>query len=187
MQEHPALAHQAMIDAEEAHQLQRRKYSNEPYIRHPAEVAGIAAGAWVASHQQEIALNVLLAVCWLHDVVEDGHRSIEWLKERYPQEVVDGVIFLTESKEGIRSTRKREHNERIALAPNWVKTIRAADMLANLRKLVAHAGAKDRAFVRLYLSEKRNLLKYLNGADQTILSAAHLALCSEEAFAAASL
>lgn len=184
MPDHPSLAHQAMIDAEEAHRLQRRKYSNEPYIRHPAEVAGIAAGAWAASHQNEIPLNVLLAVCWLHDVIEDGHHTTDWLEERYPQEVVIGVLFLTEGKDGNRSARKKEHNERIARAPNWVKTIRAADMLANLRNLVGHAGVKDRAFVRLYLNEKRALLRMLDGADKTILDAARMSLQTEESFAA---
>lgn len=181
---HDILAHQAMLDAEEAHRRQRRKYSGEPYIRHPAEVAGIAAAAWARSHSTEVTLDVFLAVCWLHDVVEDNHRSIEWLKMRYPEIVANGVLFLTENKQGIRSVRKSEHNERIVLAPGWIKSIRLADMIANVRGLVGSAGVKDQLFVQLYLAEKRYLLKCLQGADHALLLAANSILQTEDALAA---
>lgn len=181
----PLLANQARIDAENAHRNQRRLRSNEPYIRHPAEVAGIATGAYAVSHSEEISLNEFLAVCWLHDVIEDNHLTEDDLRWRYPKTVLDGVMWLTERREGTRAFRKSEHNERIALAPNWVKTIRAADMIANLRGLVAQCGAKDISFVRLYLMEKRKLLKYLTGADPSILQSAQAVVEIEEAFLAA--
>lgn len=37
------IAYEAMLFAREAHKTQRRKYTNNPYAEHLAEVAGIVA------------------------------------------------------------------------------------------------------------------------------------------------
>ena len=48
---------------------QKRKYTNEPYIVHPAEVASIVAGV-------EGSTEDMVAAAWLHDVVEDTGVTI---------------------------------------------------------------------------------------------------------------
>ena len=56
--------------AQQAHAAfdQRRKYTGEPYIVHPAEVARL-----VASVSNDEAM---ICAAWLHDVVEDTEVTI---------------------------------------------------------------------------------------------------------------
>ena len=60
--------------ARKAHGGQKRKFSNEPYIHHPARVA---ARAMLLPETTE----ALVCAAWLHDVVEDCGVSLQTLTE----------------------------------------------------------------------------------------------------------
>ena len=70
-----SLAYDAMIFAIDAHKYQRRKYTGNPYFDHLAEVAGITAA--VTGPYPKI-----MAVCWLHDCVEDQGVSLDEIEEQ---------------------------------------------------------------------------------------------------------
>lgn len=74
---------QAEIIARAAHVDQVDK-SGHPYIEHPARVAARVRGD-----------ELLEAIAWLHDVVEDTDVQLSDLQQRFPLEVTDAVDALT--------------------------------------------------------------------------------------------
>ena len=161
------LAFDAMKFAREAHKAQRRKYTNNPYIDHLAEVAGIVAT--VTNQQREVAQEIMVAVAWLHDCVEDqGITAHQLLAIAMPEAVVTGVMLLSDLEQGNRAERKAASRARLAKAPGWVQTIKCADLISNTSSIVEH----DPKFAVVYLEEKRLLLDVLKNADPRLLEIA---------------
>jgi len=161
------LAFDAMKFAREAHKAQRRKYTNNPYIDHLAEVAGIMAT--VTNQQREVAQEIMVAVAWLHDCVEDqGITAHQLLAIAMPEAVVTGVMLLSDLEQGNRAERKAASRARLAKAPGWVQTIKCADLISNTSSIVEH----DPKFAVVYLEEKRLLLDVLKNADPRLLEIA---------------
>ncbi len=153
------IAYDAMIFAREMHKAQRRKYTNEPYWRHLAEVAGIAMS--VGWHHAQIYPDKVIAVCWLHDVVEDCGVSLTEIEARFGFDVAVGVSGLSDVETGNRAERKRLSRERLAACSGWIQTIKCADIISNTSSIVMH----DPKFAPVYLEEKRLLLDVLTKAD----------------------
>lgn len=138
---------------------QVRKYTNEPYIVHPQEVV-------------EIVMTVphtltMLAVAYLHDVVEDTHIKLEDIEREFGQYVADQVRWLTDvSKpgDGNRAMRKAIDREFIAGAPPEAQTIKLADLISNTMSIVKH----DPRFAAVYLEEKKLLLEVLQRGDPVL-------------------
>lgn len=147
------LAYRAMMLARNVHAYQRRKYTNNPYFDHLAEVAGITAS--VATDE------VSLAVAWLHDSMEDQNIVFTGIADYFGFEVANGVLLLSDLETGNRAERKRLSRERLAGAPAWVQTIKCADLISNTSSIVEH----DPDFAKVYLEEKRLLLEVLTLAD----------------------
>lgn len=138
---------------------QKRKYTGEDYIVHPAEVAAIVASV---SHTPE-----MLAAAWLHDVVEDTKVGIAIIEVEFGPDVAALVSDLTDvSKlgDGPRAARKAIDRAHLAKASPPAKTIKLADLIANSASIVAG----DRAFARIYLQEKELLLEVLREGDATL-------------------
>lgn len=156
------LIERARAFATAAHAGQARKYTGEPYIVHPEEVAGIVHAAGLSDEA--------VAAAWLHDVVEDCgvHRDV--IGALFGP-TVDALVFAltdADSNIGNRKTRKQLDRERIALAPADAQTIKAADLISNTATIVDH----DPDFARTYLTEKRAMLEVLSQANPVILSRA---------------
>ena len=135
---------------------QVRKYTFEPYIVHPAEVASI-----VMSHG---GTDAMVAAAWLHDVVEDTGVTIETIRAELGTEVAELVGWLTDvskPEDGNRARRKAMDREHTAAAPSEAQTIKLADLISNSRSIMAH----DPAFAKTYLEEKRLLLAVMHRGD----------------------
>ena len=129
---------------------QVRKYTFEPYILHPTEVASIVA---TVPHTNE-----MLAAAWLHDTVEDTGVSIVDIQQEFGNEVASLVGWLTDvstPEQGNRAARKAIDRGHTACAPAEAQTVKLADLIANSRSILAH----DPTFARVYLEEKRMLLE----------------------------
>lgn len=146
--------------ARNVHQGQARKYTNDPYFIHLAEVAGIVAT--VESNA------ITLAVAWLHDCVEDQHVPLSKLESEFGAQVADGVLWLSDVEPGNRAERKASCRARLAEAPSWVQTIKCADLISNSSSIFQH----DPKFARVYLEEKRLLLDVLTRANRDLLDLA---------------
>jgi (p)ppGpp synthase/HD superfamily hydrolase len=147
------LVYRAMMFAREAHAGQVRKYTGNPYHDHLAEVAGI-----VSTSTQ---VPQYLATAWLHDVMEDCGATYTDLDDRFGAVVADGVLALSDMESGNRAERKAASRLRLSQAPNWVQTVKCADLISNTSSIVLH----DPKFAVTYLEEKRLLLDVLTGAD----------------------
>ena len=142
---------------------QLRKYTNEPYIVHPREVAGIVS--------QHGGSDAQIAAAWLHDVVEDTGVTIEIIREEFGIEVADLVGWLTDvsrPEQGNRATRKAIDRAHTAMAPADAQTIKLADLISNCTSIMDH----DAAFARTYFEEKRLLLEVLTKGNPVLLERA---------------
>lgn len=149
-----------MMFAREKHKAQRRKYTNNPYADHLAEVAGIVATVDISA--------ITIATAWLHDCREDQGVTAEEIEIRFGLQVAYGVAFLSDLETGTRAERKAASRARLADAPAWVQNIKCADLISNTSSIVEH----DPKFAVLYLAEKRALLDVMTKADQRLLGLA---------------
>lgn len=156
-------AYEAMLFAHDVHATQRRKYTNNPYTDHLAEVAGI-----VATVAPPDFVDMMISVAWLHDCVEDQGVTVESLRAAFGDSVADGVRLLSDMEHGNRAERKAMSRARLANAPGWVQTIKCADLISNTGSIVSH----DPNFAKVFLLEKEQLLCVLNGADSRLLALA---------------
>ena len=160
------MVERARVFATAAHAAvkQVRKYTFEPYIVHPAEVAGIVDALEGATFE-------MVAAAWLHDTVEDTGVTIEVIRAEFGNEVAELVSWLTDvsrPEDGNRAVRKAIDREHTARAPAEAQTVKLADLIANSRSILAH----DPAFARVYLEEKRMLLEVLTRGDATLMAQA---------------
>lgn len=150
----------------EAHKNQKRKYTNEPYFLHLAEVAGIVSS--VLDGRTEYMRDIMLATAWLHDTMEDVGTQYRTLKELFGVVVAEDVYALSDLEEGNRAERKTQSRERLSHCLEEVQTIKCADLISNTSSIVQH----DAKFAEVYLEEKRLLLKVLTKADKRLWSIA---------------
>lgn len=144
---------------------QLRKYTSQPYIVHPSEVAAQVSGASDAD-------SVMVAAAYLHDVMEDTDCTFAELDAAFPPTVVEYVLWLTEGHgepdypNWTREMRKNYDLVRLSRAPEKVKTIKICDLISNTSTIAAYS-APDYALK--YLGEKRLLLdNALRSGDNTL-------------------
>jgi len=143
---------------------QLRKYTFEPYIVHPAEVAALVAT--VPGHTPE-----MIAAAWLHDTVEDTGVTSELIRKEFGDEVAELVGWLTDVSRpdhGNRAARKAVDRAHTAGAPAAAQTIKLADLIANTRSIMQH----DEKFAVTYLAEKRMLLEVMTKGDPGLMARA---------------
>lgn len=139
---------------------QRRKYTNAPYIVHPAAVVELVR---LVPHTQE-----MIAAAWLHDTVEDTQVTFEEIEERFGSTIAQYVEMLTKvsrESDGDRETRFCIDLEHISRAIPPVKTIKLADIIDNSRNIAQC----DPQFALYYLDEKRRQLEVLSQGDSQLL------------------
>lgn len=159
------MVERARVFATAAHAAvkQVRKYTFEPYIVHPIEVASIVA---TVPHTDE-----MLAAAYLHDTVEDTGVTIADIRAEFGEEVAELVGWLTDvsrPEDGNRAVRKAIDREHTAQAPAGAQTVKLADLIANTRSIVKH----DVSFAKTYLAEKRLLLEVLTRGDAVLMAEA---------------
>ena len=150
----------AALFASRAHGAQRRRYTGESYIVHPAAVADLVRSV---PHTQE-----MLAGAWLHDVAEDTSVTIDEVRSAFGAAVADLVEQLTDVStpgDGNRAARKALDCAHLAGASPEAQTIKLADLIDNTRSIVAH----DPKFARTYLKEKAALLTVLVRGDPALM------------------
>lgn len=153
------LEERAMRFAFGAHEGQRRKYTDAPYITHPAAVAELVRGV---PHTEP-----MLAAAWLHDVVEDCGVTLVRIESSFGSHVADLVSQLTDvskPSDGNRAKRKAKDLEHIRHAAPAAKTVKLADVINNSHNILPY----DPDFAKVYLEEKRRLLAVLVDGDATL-------------------
>ena len=113
--------------AAKAHGDQVRKYTGEPYINHPIEVARLVAS--VTDDCETIS------AAFLHDVIEDTLVEFADIVDagfgRSIAILVDEVTDVSKLSDGNRAYRKNLDLEHLAKASDRAKTIKLADLIDN--------------------------------------------------------
>ena len=158
------LPEKALAYAAVKHEGQLRKYTGEPYINHPIEVAAIVGGVQHTSS--------MLAAAYLHDVVEDCDVTIEEIEEEFGPIVSSYVAGLTDvsiPEDGNRKLRKALDREHLATQLPAVQTIKLADLISNSSSIVG----RDPKFAKVYMQEMEELLKVLEAGDTVLWGRAY--------------
>lgn len=153
----------AKVLATRAHEGQKRKYTGEPYIKHPEDVYILVS--WLIEKENwesELALNVCCAA-WLHDVIEDcPYIAEQEILDAVGPEVLVLVKELTNPSKGVKAPRfirKQMDRYHLAVVSKEAKIIKLADRICNLRDIEK----ADKDFIVLYTAESRALLEVLRG------------------------
>lgn len=161
----------AMVFARLKHKNQKRKYRGNAYIEHLAEVAGIVAtilNDYPASGGRQLEkefIEIILAICWLHDVMEDQGVTYAELVELFGEEVADGVFALSDLETGTRAERKAKARNRLKLSPDILQSIKCADLISNLKEIIEFDGG----FTKVYVEEVKLLMKVMKLADKRLV------------------
>ena len=151
---------------------QRRKYTNEPYIVHPADVADIVAS--VTDDEN------MICAAWLHDVVEDTPITLDDIRSEFGEDIahlVDGLTNVAKPEDGNRAARNAIDREHTAGTDSRTKTIKLADLISNLNGIVD----QNRSFARKYLGEKQELLTVLGDGHPELLKRVRKTIQDERA------
>lgn len=152
----------AITLAVRAHSQQTRKYTGEPYIVHPLNVA-----AMIAYYYKDDTPRYVLAAAVLHDVIEDTGVTEVYLRNHFDSRIVDLVVELTDIcsyEDGNRATRKQIERERLFEASDWAQTIKCADLIDNTISIKEY----DKDFYKVYQKEARLLLEGMTKADRRL-------------------
>ena len=153
---------QGLIDAayrfaKHHHGDQKRKYTGEPYINHPVEVAKIVQSVTNDCNMISAAL--------LHDVLEDTDATEKDMMEYgFGYLIIMLVRQLTDvsiASDGNRAARKLIDKNHLAESTPDGATIKLADLISNTKSIVEH----DPKFAMVYMAEKRSLLFVLGHGD----------------------
>lgn len=119
-----------------AHQFQKRKGKDIPYINHPIEVANIL-------HSVGVSDGDILAAAVLHDVLEDTNTTKETIENLFGRTILNIVLMCTDDKTDSKVNRKKKQLERIvSLTQNMTHEgysaimIKLADKHSNCSDLV---------------------------------------------------
>jgi (p)ppGpp synthase/HD superfamily hydrolase len=143
---------------------QTRKYTGEPYIVHPVEVAEIVFNQSNTDDSQ-------VAAAFLHDTVEDTRVTIRMVHAQFGADVgtlVDWLTDISKSSDGNRATRKAIDRAHSARAPARAQTVKVADLISNTRSITEY----DPNFAVVYITEKSLLLDALTDADPELVARA---------------
>ncbi len=127
------LLNDAIIFATKAHEGDKRKGSDTPYIVHPLEALAIVS---TMTLDEEV-----LAATVLHDVVEDTKYTIEDIEEQFGSKVASYVADESENKrENLPASetwkvRKEESIKHLSSLPKGTKMITLGDKLSNIRSM----------------------------------------------------
>ena len=147
-----AIYHHGAVD-------QRRKYTNEPYIVHPAAVAKLVTFAGGTPN--------MIAGAWLHDTVEDTNATIEEIYSEFGKTIgvyVAGLTDVAVPENGNRAARMMINNDHTSKQCFAVKTIKLADCYSNVSDIMR----QDKKFAITYMQEKRDLLPYLKEGNKVL-------------------
>lgn len=153
------IAHNA---ATHFHKGQQRKYTGEPYVRHPERVADLVRAIGGSTD--------MICAAYLHDVIEDcGVQYID-IKGVLGAEVASMVLALTKNvypKGTLRQEWKQAELQRLSKCSPEVKAIKLMDIADNLRDIEL----ADKDYAEMYFKEQVALVNALTLDREVIFDA----------------
>ncbi len=156
----------ALSFAAKAHQNQRRKGCDIPYIMHPLEASVIVS-------QMDAKIELLIGAL-LHDTIEDCGVTYEEICTQFNKEVADLVLFQTQSENGSWREKKGNTVKKIKSGTKPQKIVSLGDKLSNMRAIARdYDNFGERLWERFTAKNKIdqgwyyiNLVKSLSSLDE---------------------
>lgn len=142
---------EAMKFATKAHQSQRRRFVDLPYIIHPFEMA---TRLMQENFSHEAVIGALL-----HDVVEDCEVSFEMVEEKFGSKVKYYVYYLSDiakPEDGNRAVRLDINFKHFQKSDFVTHDLKLTDLISNTRSLVLC----DPRFAKSYVEELEKAVVY---------------------------
>lgn len=143
-----------------------RKYTNEPYEIHLAQVAGLVS---MISVPEDVELEVVRAVLWGHDCVEDVGVTLKMIRDKlrnFPadkvDQVIEGIDGLTDREKGNRYQRLAKKTVRLSNQPAWIQTAKNLDIYSNAISIAVH----DPQFAKILAWELELITESMTKADK---------------------
>ena len=160
------IINKARLIAKTAHAAieQKRKFTNDDYIVHPADVVRILI-------DHGIVCKTTLAAAWLHDTVEDTGVTLSFIKHNISEEVskvVEMVTDISKPEDGNRAARKKIDREHYLTADERGMNVKLADMISN----GADIAKNDPDFAVVYFKEYELLLPFLKNGNISLYTTA---------------
>ncbi|MBU3759208.1 MAG: bifunctional (p)ppGpp synthetase/guanosine-3',5'-bis(diphosphate) 3'-pyrophosphohydrolase [Candidatus Omnitrophica bacterium] len=155
---------EAVSFAARAHEGQKRRDGQTPYISHPMRVA------MILRHLFGVKDETVLAAAVLHDVLEDTRQDYDDLAARFGERAASYAAMLSKDNRLPEPLRESSYLIQLKSAPLVVKLIKTADFYDNLRdSSAAHSTPREQLFKRA-----RAWLKVLAGErDERAVRARH--------------
>lgn len=125
--------------AARAHEGQKRKDGETPYVAHPFRVALTVRQVF------ECADRITIAAALLHDTIEDTDTDYEDIAERFGHEVAEIVVALTKDMRLPEAEREARYDEQLAEAGWRASVVKLADVFDNLSDAGTRADSPDYA------------------------------------------
>jgi (p)ppGpp synthase/HD superfamily hydrolase len=158
------LINSALVFAARAHQHQRRKSTDIPYIVHPV-------GVMLTLIQCGESDPELLAAALLHDTVEDTGVTLAELRQRFGARVAAIVEGCSEpDKSDTWENRKWHTIAYLKTAPRDVQLVSAADKLHNLRSMIADYAEQGDALWERFKRGRASIAWYYRAVTDSLLA-----------------
>jgi myo-inositol-1(or 4)-monophosphatase len=158
------LINKAIMLATLAHEKQKRKGTDIPYILHPMEAAVIVSQIRYDSD--------LICSALLHDVAEDSAMSYDSIADMFNKRIADLVFFQSENKSKSWKERKQHTiNKLKELEDEDTKIVCLADKLSNMRAISRDVGTLgDELWERFNVSDRKEQGWYYMGLRDSLAS-----------------
>lgn len=132
-----------------------QKYGAYPYDIHLGHVVEVLIRNAVGFYSEED--YTLLAVAWLHDILEDTNTSKEQLNIRFNINIAEIVYALTDGKGNTRKEKKEEVYKKIIYNQEAI-IVKLADRIANVEFSLIHGNIEK---IKKYYTEQKDLEYYI--------------------------
>lgn len=133
-------------------------------------------GGLAIDHVRKVVGNILemgvqdqrvICAAWLHDTIEDTDANYDGIRSEFGKDVADMVSSLSKDNRLPRDMRIVEYVERLGRAAPGAKTVKLADILANLESMTG-SGADAAKACRKAVQLRRYLLAVSSGISPNL-------------------
>jgi len=143
----------AKMYAEEKHKGQYRKDNITEYVEHPIAVAEL-----VRKYKKSHNIERLVAVAYLHDVLEDTDTTYPEIVDNFGYDVASLVMEVTSIKEMKDAIGKEKYlSYKLKNMTEWALVIKLCDRLHNIKDSIGLP--HDRRLS--YINETKYIIKYI--------------------------
>lgn len=157
---------EALLFASIKHDGMKMKQPNVSYITHLQGVCLEAVSGCINSNA-DVDIEKVIILSLLHDTIEDTDATFEEIKEKFGEDIANGVNALTKNEELPYEQRMEDSLRRIKTQSVEVSIVKMADRLFNLKDVPLQW---DNEKIDFYKKEAKLILKELGTCNEYMAS-----------------